>query len=67
MDELMMRMEELLAESPEMTFFEACAELVKKGELNYAATEDPGVHAYLYQLYQRAKNKANLGRANKDM
>jgi hypothetical protein len=60
-------MDEVLVANPEMTFWEACAELVKKGDINFEATEDPAVHTWLYQLFQRAKVKANADRVNKDM
>jgi hypothetical protein len=59
--------DDILIANPEMTFWEACAELVNKGEINFEATEDPNVHTWLYQLFQRAKIKANAERVNKDM
>lgn len=62
-----MAMDELLVANPEFTFWEACSELVKKGELNFEATEDPNVHAWVYQLFQRSKVRANRDRVNKDM
>jgi hypothetical protein len=60
-------MDEVVVANPEFTFWEACAELVKKGELNFEATENPNVHVWLYQLYQRSKVRANADRVNKDM
>lgn len=59
--------DEVLVANPEMTFWEACAELVNKGELNFEATQDPNVHTFIFQLFQRAKIKANADRVNKDM
>lgn len=59
--------DDVLVANPELTFWEACAELVNKGELNFEATEDPRVHTWLHQLFQRAKIKANADRVNKDM
>ena len=67
MEDLQAAMDELLYANPEMTFFEASTELVKKGEINYEATEDPNVHTYLSQIYRRSKILANRGRVNKDM
>lgn len=60
-------MDEVLLANPEMTFREACTELVNKGEINFEATQDPSVHTWLYQLFQRAKVKANADRVNRDM
>ncbi len=67
MEELQEAMDQVLLANPEMTFFEVCAELVTKGELNFEATEDPSVHVFLHQLFQRAKVRANVGKANLDM
>lgn len=67
MEEIQQAMDEVLLANPEMTFWEACTELVTKGEINFAATEDANVHTFLYQLFQRAKIKANAERVNKDM
>jgi hypothetical protein len=64
---LQQAMDEVVVANPEFTFWETCAELVKKGELNFEATENASVHTWLYQLYQRAKVKANADRVNKDM
>jgi hypothetical protein len=64
---LQQSMDEIMLANPEMTFWECCAELVKKGEVNFEATENPSVHAWLYQLFQRAKIRANAERVNKDM
>lgn len=60
-------MNEVMSANPEMTFWECCTELVKKGEINFEATENANVHAWLYQLFQRAKIRANADRVNKDM
>jgi hypothetical protein len=62
-----MAMDELMLANPEMTFFEATKELVNKGELNFEALEDPGVHAFLHQMFGNAKRRAQSGRVNKDM
>ena len=62
-----MAMDELLLANPEMTFYEATKELVNKGELNFDALEDPGVHAFVYQMFGNAKRRAQTGRVNKDM
>jgi hypothetical protein len=59
--------DDLLLANPEMSFWEASSELVTKGEINFEATEDPAVHTWLYQLFQRAKIKANADRVNRDM
>ena len=68
MEEVVQRsFDDVLLANPEMTFWEACADLVNKGELNFEATEDPAVHTWLYQLYRRAKIKANAERVNRDM
>lgn len=62
-----MAMDELLLANPEMTFYEATKELVTKGELNFEALEDPGVHVFVYQMFGNAKRRAQSGRVNKDM
>lgn len=67
MEELQDAMDDLLMANPEMTFFEVSAELAKKGELNAEATQDPSVHVYLSQMFQRAKQKAQSGRMNQDI
>jgi hypothetical protein len=59
--------DDLLLANPEFTFWEACSELVKKGEITFEATENVNVHTWLHQLFQRAKTKANAGRVNGDM
>ena len=59
--------DEVLVANPEFTFFEACQELVKKGEINYEATADENVHMWLHQIFQRSKVKANADRVNHDM
>ncbi|MCK6545801.1 hypothetical protein L6R52_08030 [Myxococcota bacterium] len=59
--------DDVLLANPEFTFWEACSELVKKGEINFEATENPNVHTWLHQLFQRAKVKANADRVNRDM
>lgn len=61
--EIQRAFDEILADSPEMTFFEACAELVKKGELNFEATQDPTVHVFLYNIFRHGKQRANQSRA----
>ena len=60
-----MAMDELLLANPEMTFYEATKELVNKGELNFDALED--AHAFIYQMFQQSKRRAQSGRVNKDM
>lgn len=67
MEDIQQAMDELLADNPEFTFFETCAEMVKKGEINYDALDDPGVHTLLYQLFARAKTRGQLGRMNQDI
>lgn len=67
MEDIQEAMDELLVANPEFSFFETCAEMVKKGELNYDALEDPGVHVALYQLFQRAKVRGQYGRMNQDI
>lgn len=67
MEDIQEAMDELLADNPEFTFFETCAEMVKKGELNFDALEDPGVHTMLFQLFQRSKVRGQLGRINADI
>ncbi len=62
-----MAMDELLLANPEMTFYEATKELVNKGELNFEALEDVGVHTFVSQMFQHAKRRAQSGRVNKDM
>ena len=67
MEELQQVMDELLASNPEWSFWELCSELVKKGDLNFEATQDPNVHTCLYQMFQRSKVRGQAGRMNKDM
>jgi hypothetical protein len=67
MEPIQQAMDEILIANPEMTFWEACAEMVNKGELNFEATQDAGVHTFLSELYRRSKIKANADRVNKDM
>lgn len=67
MEELQQVMDELLASKPEWTIWELCSELVKKGDLNFEATQDPNVHTFLYQMFQRAKVRGQAGRMNKDI
>jgi hypothetical protein len=67
MEDLQLVMDELLSTNPEFTFWETCAELVKKGDLNFEATQDPNVHTFLFQLFQKAKVRSLTGRVNKDI
>lgn len=67
MEELQAAMDDLLLANPEMTFYEASKELVKKGELNFDALEDPNVHVFVHQMFSQAKRRAQAGRVNRDM
>jgi len=60
-------MEDLLSSQPELTFRDACAELVKSGDLEYEATHDPYIHAALYRRFASAKARSNFGRVNTDI
>jgi hypothetical protein len=66
-EEVQKAFDEVLLANPEFTFWEACTELVKKGEIVGEATENVNVHTWLHQIFQRAKIKANSDRVNKDM
>ena len=59
---LQQAMDEIMVANPEMSFWEVCAELVKKGDLNFEATENANVHTWLYGLFQRSKIKANASK-----
>ena len=67
MQKLQSALDDILASSPEMSFFEASTALEQRGLVTHAELENPGVHAYVYQLYQRAKGRANTGRINPRM
>ena len=66
-DVLEVQMEEVLFANPEFTFRDCAAELVKKGDLEYQALEDPYLYTALHKRFADVKARVSMGRYNLDI